>query len=322
MSSLFLHIGSHKTGTTSIQQACRLHLSPSGNVGYFNIRPSGTRIVHSEGVQSQFKASIDLETAERVFRPDEKKRFSSFIASDEELFWIQDPENIFSFSQILKDRFSEVTVICYLRRQDLLAVSHRKQVMAGGMPASRFYGITATPLPEYQEHLHSYFDYAEKISNVWARSFGKENIRLVPYDKKELVNGDVVDDFSFRTGAEFSLSAPVRENAVMNGDQLLVGLKLAELGVPKPKRQRIISDLGGIGVFSPSRTEAERFLEHFSTSNKRLAQEWSWKGKPFRFDTSFDMYPDATERQWDNAAVENMLDVVLRRLLKSNRRGL
>lgn len=306
MSELILHIGSHKTGTTSVQRACLKHLQEGAS--YIDIRPSGTRIIKSAGRLENFRAWIDLDTADRLFRPEPDA--GRFVTSDEEFFWIHDPETVADFAGMLKQRYTAIRVLCYLRRQDLLALSHRKQMSEGDTPAARFYGVTATPLPAYGAHLHRYFDYDAKLTGIWAEAFGRENVTLVPFDRNMFVEGDVVADFAQRCDLRFDRSGPIRENSSLDGNRTFVGLKLAELQIPKPQRRKILNHLSGDGTFLPARAEARAFLAHFAEANARLAGNWQWNGAPFRFDEDFTFYPE-TGPLWDSDAVERMLHAVL-----------
>lgn len=308
MSALFLHIGSHKTGTTSIQRACS-HL-PSGNrdgVKYLDVRPSGTQVVGISGTLENFRARILLDAADRVFRPEGQKRL---IASDESFFWISEPDTVHKLAALLHERFSSVTILCYLRRQDRLALSHRRQV-SDGMPAARFYGVEATPLPRYQPHFQNYFDYATKLSTIWASAFGKQNVQVVPYDKITRKGADVVADFAHRTGASLDISTPIRANRSMKGSRTLVGLKLMEMGLPAPRRRKILENLPAAGQFLPTRAEAQAFVAHFAGANRNLARDWTWKGAPFTFDRSFGMYPKTTPPGWSDNDVEMIMEAIV-----------
>lgn len=309
MSELFIHIGSHKTGTTSIQNACsRLPISKRPDaVRYLNVRPSGTRVVEFKGKLANFRAKILLDAADQVFQP---KRQERLVASDESFFWISEPETVHQLAALLRERFSVVTIICYLRRQDRLAVSHRKQV-SEGMPASRFYGVQATPLPQYQPHFQNYFNYAAKLSNIWASAFGKENIQVISYDEISRTGGDVVKDFAHRTGAPLDMSKPRRANRSMKGNRTLVGLKLMEMGMPAPRRRKILKALPDTGTFLPSRAQAQAFLTHFSEANRQLAKDWTCEGAPFSFDQSFAMYPDADSTCWSDNDVEHLVQAIV-----------
>lgn len=320
MSELILHIGSHKTGTTSIQRACLSHLSPipgtDTNIQYINIRPTGTQIIVARGSGAGFRAEIVLKLADQLFHPGEtrtdQRHKTRFIASDETFFWISEPETVQRFAGMLKQRFERIRILCYLRRQDQLAVSHRKQVGEIGMPAARFYGVTCTPLPVYQPYLHRYFDYAAKLADIWVPAFGKKNVTVVPYAPDTLVNGDVVEDFAQQAGVQFSLPAVIRGNESLDGNRTLVALKLTEMGVPRSRHHKILASLPGTGRFLPSQAEAQAFLARFAEPNDRLARDWLWNKAPFRFDDSFDMYPEADGPEWSTRDVRRMIESVRR----------
>jgi len=306
MSELFIHIGSHKTGTTSIQKACS-HLLNYNFYKYLNIRPGGTRVVEDNGKLENFMAQIRLDAADQVFRPSKKK---TYITSDESFFWISEPDTVHTLAKMLRERFSKITIICYLRRQDLLAISHRKQV-AEGMPAARFYGVQVTPLPKYQPHFQSYFDYANKLSTVWASAFGKENIQVISYDSVTKKGGDVVNDFSNRVGVLFNALEPIRANISIKGNKTLVGLKLTKMGVPRARAEKILEALPSVGEFLPSRVQAKEFLAHFDEPNHQLASNWKWEGAPFVFDNNFDMYPDVYGTCWSDRNIEQVVQAVV-----------
>ena len=143
---------------------------------------------------------------------------------------------------------------------------------------------------------------------------------MIPYRSEALEGGDVVSDFAHRTGAVFRGGDQERANSALDGDRVLVGLKLAQFGVPKPLRERLLEELPGRGRYLPARAEAEAFAARFAADGARLARDFRWEGAPFAFETGFDMYPEATDGQWSNADVEAMLDAVLRAAL-AGRRG-
>lgn len=305
-----------------MQFACRRFLEPGGASGasYINIRPAGSPIVRYTGSDDDFRAFIDLEIVERVFsstNPDSQTPESQperFVTSDESLFWIDDPDNIARFADLLRPHFDDIRILCYLRRQDLLALSHRPQVIMNA-PAARFYGITATPLPEYRPYFQRYFDYAEKLSSIWCAAFGKENVTVVPYARDELVNGDVVEDFAYRAGVRFRQHGALRKNASLSGSKTYLGLKMAEHDVPPKLRKKMLKSFGGTGKFLPTQEEARRFLAHFEESNERLARGWSWKGEPFTFVGDFGMYPITSGEPWRNAGTDALIDCLLETLM-------
>ena len=312
MSELWIHIGSHKTGTTAIQKACRNALLETGpNAShYFDNRRLNERIDSTMGEGAEFTCKLDLAAAERVFRPDAAPQPPKrFLMSEEGLFWISEPHDVHALADILHQRFESVKILAYLRRQDKLALSHRKQV-AMRFPAVNFYGASATPLPVYQPHFQKYFDYAAKLTDIWCSAFGKQNVHVVPYERANLVGGDAVTDFAFRTGASFAQIKEIVANKPLSGNKTYLGLKLAQAGVPMGKSRKIVQQLAPQGSFLPSRDEARAFLQKFEESNLRLSRDWTWEGRPFAFDQDFDMYPEQPPG-FTQAQMEAMLDRVL-----------
>lgn len=307
---LLIHIGSHKTGTTAVQFACQnsiLGASAKRN-HYFNIRPSGDqRIVSAVGAGRKFRVSLDLAAADAVFRPEHATdQHHQFIASDEALFWINEPESIVAFGKMLRQRFDSVRILCYLRRQDLLAFSHRKQVVNGAL-ASRFYGINPAPLPTYKDHFQSYFDYASKLSNIWCAGFGKANVMVVPYDRSLLHEGDIIADFALRSGVGFKMNKPITANAALGGNQVFLGLQLASRGVSPARRKALVKGLVADGSYRPSQQEARDFLANFRNANAQLARDWEWQGAPFSFSEDFSMYPEVAD-QFAQTDFKGLLD--------------
>lgn len=153
MNILYLHIGSHKTGSTAIQKACEQHSAK--DTKYINIRVSGKHLIQPRRQGRHVVCSINMDQAERLFRP--QAGVSTYITSDECFFWIFDPMALQELASLLLDRFDEVRIICYLRRQESLAISHRKQVVLD-FPADWFYGHAPVSLPKFEPHFSLYFD--------------------------------------------------------------------------------------------------------------------------------------------------------------------
>ncbi|PQO22099.1 hypothetical protein C2I36_14750 [Rhodobacteraceae bacterium WD3A24] len=309
MSELIIHIGSHKTGTSSIQQAClsaEEHLMHHG-VALLRHGPAANALVRVQGRRADFRPFIATGLADDLLRP----RAPRNLLSAECLFWLFEPEQLAPLADLARARFETVSVIAYLRRQDLLAVSHRKQVLHGAQ-AARFYGVRATPLPDNQPYLQRYFDYATKLADLWGGAFGIENVHPAVYEAGRLRDGDVVEDFAARLGLDLSMRTPGRRNVALSGNRLLVGLKLAELGAPAELRKRIFRHLPEEGRFLPSRAEARAFLSAFEASNDRLNRLFATSARPLRFDDSFDMYPETTNTEWDNERAEQLVDAVMR----------
>lgn len=313
MAELILHIGSHKTGTSSIQYVLRGSRNALERQGVAYLLPddrtarNASSLVKVSGEREAFSARFADDKADRLLQP----RAPRNIVSAEGFFWFSDPEEVGRFAALARARFERITVLAYLRRQGRLAVSHRNQVR-NAAPAMRFYGLRADPLPEYRSYLHRYFDYAAKLVDLWGGAFGRDNVVPVPFERTVLTDGDVVADFAARTGVALAYDAPVIRNASSSGlARMFVDLKLAELGLPPDSRRRIVRRLGREGLFLPTRDEARAFLAHFDASNARLAEHFWIDGRPFAFDSSMEMYPDRSDGVWSHALVGEVIEALL-----------
>ena len=95
-------------------------------------------------------------------------------------------DSILQTHNLLKS-FDEIKVVCYVRRQDLWFESiyneRVKTCKHGGMSFKEF-------LAGIQER-----HFAEQL-DLWAEVFDQQNIIVRPYERAQLFNGNVVDDFA------------------------------------------------------------------------------------------------------------------------------
>ena len=298
--TFFLHIGSHKTGTTSIQYSAKRHLA--AGVRYLDIRRPETKLVATNGRGRRFDGTIRLERAEAVLADAaaaNEARGEHVLASDEDLFWISDPEVVARLAESVRRHFGDIRVVCYLRRQDRLTLAHRKQVIEGHA-AARFYDFDEAPLPNLRDYYRHYLDFDRKLKRVWIPAFGKENIIVRNAQRSALRDGDVLADFSATTGITFDNAGPVETNTSLGGNQVFLGLLLASRGTAPQIRRQIVRNLAPEGKFLPTRSEAEAFVSKFSASNERLAERWGKGLQGFQpFDDDFSEYPaQRVETTW------------------------
>lgn len=312
MSTLYLHIGSHKTGTTSLQRVFRKHLTHREELAYIDLRRPRTKLIRSTGQGKAFQARINIEKAAEVLAAAcDRSAAGVFLASDEDFFWVDDAGNVAGLADVLKRHFDEIRIICYLRRQDQLALAHRKQVVEGHA-AARFYQVDVSPLPRFRPHYRRYFDYTAKLEQVWAPAFGRKNIILRLFERPRLQGNDILTDFSAAIGIALPRKARVEVNASLAGNQTYLGLELASAGVDRDTRRTIISDLPGEGRYLPCRADAEEFQAHFEGMNARLGRLWSLEGAAFAFGDDFEMYPEtAALPSWNYRFVGRQLTELL-----------
>jgi hypothetical protein len=187
--SLVLHIGMHKTGSTSLQQFFvrnRFLLQVLGINYPRPMGPNGRRlpkhndlfqaisheIRHKGTPHPIFGSSAErIRAIENILKPGKTTLISA------EGFSGQKPDYAKAFAPLA--RVADVRVICFLRRQDDWINSFYKQ-----MVLSREVRETRT-FDEFlnMPHTSRHLDYAS-ILGWWAEAFGSNNIRVLIYPPK------------------------------------------------------------------------------------------------------------------------------------------
>lgn len=203
---LFLHIGTEKTASTSIQKFVYLNRETLSEMGVTLCDSMG--IPNNQKLVAFFQNHIDDYLMDLgVFDAQAKTEFfrgflenlrdeivagtpeggSVFITS--ELFHsrLRDQECIDSLREFLSSIFDEITVICYLREQASLATSfYTTRIKAGAFDTIDGFvnGITV------DNHYFNYWIFLSK----WSQAFGTSNIVVHIFEKEKLLNRNIFDD--------------------------------------------------------------------------------------------------------------------------------
>lgn len=197
---IYVHIGWHKTGSTSIQDLLlknRKTLREDHKVYYphegmlsgahhliawafQNKKNSPWGAVEiPEGGPEQFirniRVSADNNRCERV------------IVSTEEFCTFNKTEIQALHAALLKSNF-DAEIVAYIRRQDqLIESSYNMEVKWWGSRITKDF-------PSYVREKNPYFNYAQMIDE-WASFFGVGNVNIRVFDPEKMVDGDVRIDF-------------------------------------------------------------------------------------------------------------------------------
>ena len=290
---LWLHIGSHKTGSTSLQIALRQGQSDKtlGSWSYLHARPrvDFNPLVRMQRMGGNMYPELRWPFLERRMEDADRRGHGDCIISTEMLFWLMNPNDIRALHKRLHEHFDEIQVVAYLRRQDTLALSHRKQVVMG-RAAYQFYGAQLQSLPVYRPHMMRYFDYATKLS-LWEEIFGSQNVTVRRFQRHDLIGGDTVADFWNLLGEPLKVQLE-RKNVAWTRTQLKAGLWLRQRGYPREAFVPLVRELEDPVALMPARADARAFLDHFRDSNHRLAQRYDPDGPETYFDMDFSRYPE------------------------------
>ncbi|MEM9795701.1 MAG: hypothetical protein AAF919_04385 [Pseudomonadota bacterium] len=190
MARLLIHIGSQKTGSTSIQtfltthpeklQACRLNYVKAGRGPSAHNRVA--RILQANPQKCDRILARIVREVDGA--PDDRHILSS------EMFFSRGWARKFQHS-LPEHMQRDAKVIVYLRRQDAFLEAMYKQVVKTG----RFQGSPADYAAKKQRALRY-----STVVDAFADVFGAEAITLIPYEKQQLHEGDSVLDFAARIG--------------------------------------------------------------------------------------------------------------------------
>ena len=170
-----LHIGTMKTGTTSVQTALKINPRWLAQQGYSYLDwPLRT----SELLEKRIRAV-----------PSER----NIIISDEGLwhFAFSGRSDTAAIAKCLAD--FKVTVLVYLRRPDEFLEAWFSQGLKSGTGGSRVADFLSSGFVQTGSAFKTRLD-------AFAALFGKEAIQVCPYEKKQMPQGDIVLDFLQKTG--------------------------------------------------------------------------------------------------------------------------
>ena len=287
MRKLFLHIGTGKTGSTSIQKS----LEPLKDKRVsFSFNMNG---IHAIPDPVLFANNLAAQAAEIT------------IYSNEWLY-TANAEFIAGLADALNQHF-ETEVIIYLRRQDQFKVSSYQQVSKRKGADSQFGPVA---LPQTSEHRSDYL----KFINRWAARFGKENICIRVFDKARLYKGDVISDFAKLTGVSLPESQFIHSNISNGAERTKIGHLLNLSGLRQNNSQlagHISEAADNTGKLLPSEEAARRYYEQYRETNIKLNEEFGISDKyPAIFDEDFSQYPTERDDLWTeesaNRAITNI----------------
>lgn len=295
MTKLYLHIGTEKTGSTTIQDTLfknRKTLSENGILypSCFN-RANHVElavIAQNENKSSELNAVVGFNQAseakstfiERTLL-DLKQEVNStkpmfVIMSNEHLHSrLTDPDEIKNLKDLLSDIFEEIVVVCYIREQLELAVSHYSTMIKSG-------GTSVFSLP-LNSALHHYYDFDGMLSK-WEGA-GFSNIICREFSRSKLKKGDILFDFldAIDLGVNSELVKIEEKNQSLGWMELAFlreinnHLPLISNGMLNPDRQGLVTILERISASPTICVDlklANDFRNLYASSNRNVEEKY------------------------------------------------
>ncbi len=321
MSTVYLHMGMPKTGTTALQRFFldNKEVLEKHGIGYpimpfkFDHVPLA-RNGHFMSYSKEKDASPEWKEGFSVIKETAQK-FDRILMTDERLWSAQRKKG---FWKAIKTDFGalgiDIKVILYLRRQDEQVESHWNQkVKESNTRLQESFSEYIGNNMHYYMPLH----YNESLDRVAAR-IGKENIILRVYEKQQLEGGSIFSDFLhiFGIGLDEDFKMPEYTANVRLPNNAVEIKRIANAMYPSGMPDfyfDVIAEAFGMkrmknvptkkmSHFSPE--ERKEFMKQYDEGNAYVAREYLNRKDGILF------YGDYDIEQWHINEKEMLLDVI------------
>ena len=291
---IYIHIGTPKTGTTSIQEYLALNdqalyeegfLVPKtsrrhkGNHTLFTNYCINRSQITAISIRNGIYTKKELAKFRRDFYTNLRKEISTFpghsvVISNEQCYGrLTEPAEIQKLKALFDGIAESIQIIVYLREQtDMLCSFYSSQVKNAK---------THTIETLEQFRASELFDYYKKLT-PWEEVFGLKNVSLRIFDKEKLAGGDAISDFCTLLGMPFYDTRPERLNETLNAKQCEY-LRLANYYLPffyegrvNPMRSGLVRLLEATSIQSPPVPAliTKAYQDVYDESNKCLAEKY------------------------------------------------
>jgi hypothetical protein len=330
MRTLYLHIGTEKTGTSTLQQvladnadilAARgiHHLQSAGKTnsrmlpayclddGHFDDFFLDRRILDQAG-KAAFKARFHKALSEEL--DSLSPNIHSVVASSEHFHSrITNAKSVARVAELLSPWFDQIYILCYLREQVATCTSNYSTQIKSGITKS-FHDFVDVCNPQ-----NIYYNYDNMLAN-WRTVFGADAMRVRLFDRAFLDEGDLVTDFFnlIEQGLATALR-PVETSANQSLDPFgeILG-RAINIAVPRhlpngainARRARAIrvlsSQFPGTGLTFPEDVAREVY-ESFRASNQKVnADYFGGNGDLFAFRPPSEQSASVSDQDADRIA--------------------
>lgn len=175
----------------------------------------------------------------------------------------------------------------------------------------------ALPNKDMAYFYDKYFNYFD-LCSMWGNVFGDNNIIIRDFDKKKLLNNDVIDDFLSHLGAN-SLKVKREKNNESFGLQATkLGHLMRNVDLEKVYRRRIIKRLDHRKKSMPSKTDAINFYSKYKKQNEELLKKFNLKSdNKYFFSDDFSSYSSQRQDLWTEDDANIAINAVLQ-VMKNN----
>ena len=313
MTLCILHLGSEKTGTSSIQKYFGAHrdallnegllyprsfTNPGGHV-HLNLSTAALEGNLEEGAPAVVEFRKELRRALKAGA--KTVLFSSEFFHSE----LRDAQSIQRLKAFLKQFFDRFLLIYYARRQDQMLASMHSTAVKGAWTSD------PNALSVYSSKGHYYFDHFA-VCNLWSEQFGRENLICRIYERERLLNGDIIDDFSAAVGLGVdSDRSRIASNESLSFETMsaLLLLNGSRHKDNKEFRRKLIAmgaKRNGKRVPMLTKADARQFLSRFEESNAKFFARFIDSSVATGFSMDMKGFPDTIPKMSAESLLEFM----------------
>ena len=225
-----LHVGMHKTGSSSIQAALHTKLKLDDEHTYFNLgsanhsirifslfteKPENYNIHKKRGLNLEEIKLFNIKTKKMLIKEIDACNTDNMIISGEAIS-ILSKKSLMRLKEFMQKYFEKITIIAYVRPP----VSFMESSLQQRVKVGQFNEFNINSLyPGYRNRF-------EKFDII----FGKENVCLWKFDPKIFFKGDVVLDFCHRLNIKINLENIGRSNEAISKEALSLLYTYRKLG--------------------------------------------------------------------------------------------
>ncbi|WP_235690285.1 hypothetical protein [Campylobacter coli] len=279
----YIHIGTPKTGTTSIQKFITLNLDLFLQQGMvypktFCVNNQHAKIAYIiKNMKSDFNFWLNQEVVFLRNEISENKKYIFLFSSEMISLYINESYALIRLKELFNWLgFKNIKCILYLRSNDEYMISHSSQNIKCGL------GVYYKRKAEFctSMGMHMYKTTCKNYINV----FGKENIIVRLFDKNEFYQGDLLKDFIHSIGLEWDnkFRIPERENETLD----LIGFELQgrlnKLGCGWNNKinstmefsEKYFTSKDPHLKFQPAKEVTQSYMDYFEESNEWVRKEF------------------------------------------------
>lgn len=306
MNTLYIHIGTTKTGTTAIQSFCIDNQEVLNKKGYYYPLFPYRYTAVSERRNAHFLIAEDYKNRAGAFREGMDRIIELFqtypnvILSDEGI-WSANYEQRMGMWKALREESKEhnfqVKIIVYLRRQDTHLISGWNQMVKSGFSQG---AVTSWSDYSGDRTLINKMNYGTRLKKL-AKMWGRENIKVRRFEPKRFIDGSIYADFlkniDLELTDEYQIAQSVRNVRLAGNTHEIQRILNGMTGMNRTYhgffRRALLTYAEKSGEEYPcemfSKEEAQEFMERYREENSIVSDlffdgeelfEMNWKDIP------------------------------------------